>query len=415
MVRRATILLVGTLVATLQSPAVATSQTFQQSSVNNQQTQNANVTANQTLNVVTADPTTATTSAGANGYSAQVQSGSLDVQSVQNANGAVGANATVNVSNSSGSTVITTSATGNTGENDSLGYADLTGNLTQNTAAVSIDAESQLNAGSATAANISHSVQALGNSQEIAAIGGSATMTVNQSNQASVQANGGAVIGYTGDADSTFSSVTSGNNITFTGTNGATSELTLNQSNTGSLVQAAQFVNAGNGQTIAGSSNAIANNISITNQNNPLGVTSTQNNITYIRAQTDETAFEFGTASASANGVGNSLVAGNFGGDLTLNNTQTNSGGGVEVLSSFGGGGGVAYDASSSAVAMGNAVTGYACSTCANRVGVTNRQTNNTEVSATSTVTMSGANRGVTGVSTAMGNTATFYISQPDN
>ncbi len=365
--------------------------------------------------MVTADPTTATTSAGANGYSAQVQSGSLDVQSVQNANGAVGANATVNVSNSSGSTVITTSATGNTGENDSLGYADLTGNLTQNTAAVSIDAESQLNAGSATAANISHSVQALGNSQEIAAIGGSATMTVNQSNQASVQANGGAVIGYTGDADSTFSSVTSGNNITFTGTNGATSELTLNQSNTGSLVQAAQFVNAGNGQTIAGSSNAIANNISITNQNNPLGVTSTQNNITYIRAQTDETAFEFGTASASANGVGNSLVAGNFGGDLTLNNTQTNSGGGVEVLSSFGGGGGVAYDASSSAVAMGNAVTGYACSTCANRVGVTNRQTNNTEVSATSTVTMSGANRGVTGVSTAMGNTATFYISQPDN
>ena len=183
------------LLATATFPAVATSQTFQQNSVNNQQIQNADVNADLTLNVVTADPTTATTSAGANGYSAQVQSGSLDVQSVQTANGNVGANAVVNVSNSSGSTVITTSATGNTGANDSLGFADLMGTLTQTTGVVSIDAESQLNAGSAAAANISHSVQAMGNSQEISAVGGSAAMTVNQANQASVQANGGAVIG----------------------------------------------------------------------------------------------------------------------------------------------------------------------------------------------------------------------------
>jgi hypothetical protein len=400
MARRATILLVGTLLATATYPAVATSQSFQQSSVDNQQIQNADVTANQTLNVVTADTTTATTSAGANGYSAQVESGSLNVQSVQNANGNVGANATVNVSGSSGSTVITTSATGNTGQNDSLGYADLTGNLTQNTAAVSIDAESQLNSGSAVAENIDHSVQAIGNSQEISAVGGSGTMTVNQSNQASVQGNGGAVISYTGDGTSTFSSVTTGNNITYTGTNGATTGLTLNQSNTGSLVQATQFVNAGNGQTIASASNAIANNASITNENNPLGVSSTQNNTTYVRAQTEETAYEFGTASASANGVGNSLVAGNPGGDLTLSNNQTNTGGGVEVISSFSGTGGLGYDGSSSAVAMGNAVTGYACSTCVNRMTVTNRQTNGTAVAATSTVTMSSANRSVTGVST---------------
>jgi len=415
MARRAIILLVGTLLATATYPAIATSQTFQQSSVDNQQTQNADVNADQTLNVVTADPTTATTSAGANGYSAQVQSGSLDVQSVQNANGNVGANAVVNVSNSSGSTVITTSATGNTGANDSLGFADLTGALTQNTGVVSIDAESQLNAGSAAASNISHSVQAMGNSQEISAVGGSATMTVNQSNQASVQANGGAVIGYTGDGDSIFSSVTTGNNIAFNGSSGATSALTVNQSNTGSLVQATQFVNAGNGQTIASQTNAIANNLSVSNDNNPLNVASTQSNTTYVRAQTEETAYEFGTGSASANGVGNSLVAGNPGGDLTLNNNQLNSGGGVEVISSFSGTGGLGYDGSSSAVAMGNAVTGFACSTCVNRMSVTNRQTNNTAVSATSALTMSTANRAATGVATAMGNTATFYVSQPDN
>lgn len=396
-------------------PAAAISQSFQQNSVDNQQIQNADVNADLTLNVVTADPTTATTTAGANGYSAQVQSGSLDVQSVQTANGNVGANATVNVSNSSGSTVITTAATGNTGANDSLGFADLTGALTQTTGVVSIDAESQLNAGSAAAANISHSVQAMGNSQEISAVGGSATITVNQSNQASVQANGGAVIGYTGDGDSIFSSVTTGNNIAFNGSSGATSALTVNQSNTGALVQAAQFVNAGNGQTIASQSNAIANNLSVSNANNPLNIASTQTNTTYVRAQTDETAYEFGSGSASANGVGNSLLAGNPGGDLTLNNNQFNSGGGVEVISSFGGTGGFGYDGSSSAIAMGNAVTGFACSTCVNRMAVTNRQTNNTAVSATSTLTMSGPYRAATGVATAMGNTATFYVSQPDN
>ena len=180
-------------------------------------------------------------------------------------------------------------------------------------------------------------------------------------------------------------------------------------------MQATQFVNAGNGQTIAGQSNAIANNLSISNDNNPLNVASTQSNTTYVRAQTEVTAFEFGTGSASANGVGNSLVAGNPGGDLTLNNNQFNSGGGVEVISSFSGTGGLGYDGSSSAIAMGNAVTGFACSTCVNRITVTNRQTNNTAVSATSTLNMGAANRAATGVATAMGNTATFYVSQPDN
>jgi hypothetical protein len=386
MARRAIILLAGTLLAIPLWPAVATSQTFQQSSVDNQQTQNADVSATQTLNVVTADQTTETTSAGANGYSAQVQSGSLDVQSVQTANG----------------------------ENDSLGYADLTGHLTQTTASTAtIDAESQINAPSAAGADISHSVQAIGNSQEIATVGGSNTMQSDQTNQAIVEANGGAVVNYTGADTSTFSSVATGNNVTVNNSAGATTAVTLNQTNTGQYVQATQFVNAGNGQTIAASSNTVGNNISISNANNPLNAVTSQDNTAYIRAQTAETAYEFGTGSASAAGVGNSVVAGNPGGDLTLNNTQTNTGGGVEVLSSFSGTGGLGYDASSSAVAMGNAVTGYACSTCVNKMTVTNRQTNGTAVSATSNVTMSSENRSVTGVSTAIGNTATFYVSQP--
>ncbi len=64
---------------------------------------------------------------------------------------------------------------------------------------------------------------------------------------------------------------------------------------------------------------------------------------------------------------------------------------------------------------MGNAVTGYGCSTCHSKMTVTNRQTNSTDVSATSSVAMTSNNRAVNGVATAVGNTATFYVSQPDN
>ena len=337
------------------------------------------------------------------------------MQSVQAANASVTANAVLNVTGDAGATVMTTSATGNTGENDSLGYADLTGHLTQTTGAVNIDAESQINGNGAATEDVSHSVQAFGNSQEIATVGGSSTMQSDQTNNAIVQANGGAVLGYTGDDASSFSSVAAGNNVTVNNSMGSTTAVTLNQNNYGQYVQAAQFVNAGNGQTISAVTNTMGNNISATNENNPLNITANQTNTAYIRAQTDETAYEFGTGSASANGVGNSLVAGNPGGDITINNNQLNTGGGVEVLSSFSGTGGLGYDASSSAVAMGNAATGYACGTCSNKMSVTNRQTNSTQVSATSTLTMNAANRSVTGVSTAMGNTATFYVSDPDN
>ncbi len=334
------------------------------------------------------------------------------MQSVQGANGNLLANAVVNVSNDSGVTNMTTAATGNSGANDGLGYADLTGNVQQTTGAVTIDAEGQLNASQAQSGALNANVQAVGNSQSIGTVGGSATMTVNQSNQATVIANGGAELNYTGD-QGIFTAVTTGNNVTGTGTNGTTTALAITQSNTGSVTQAAQFTDIGNGQTIVGSANAIANNVSITNENNPLNVTTNQNNTSYVLGLSEASVYEFGSATASASGVGNSAVVGNVGGDLTLNNNQVNTGGGIEALSSFSGNNG--YDANASATAMGNAVTGYACSTCKSKVTVTNRQTSSADVSATSTLTVASQNRSVTGVSTAIGNTATFYVSEPSD
>ncbi len=95
-----------------------------------------------------------------------------------------------------------------------------------------------------------------------------------------------------------------------------------------------------------------------------------------------------------------------------MNNTQTNSGG-VEVIASSGGSSG--YDLASSATAMGNAVTGYACSACGGVMSVGNSQTNAADLSARSGISFDGAARSATSTATAVGNTATFYVSKPSS
>jgi hypothetical protein len=102
--------------------------------------------------------------------------------------------------------------------------------------------------------------------------------------------------------------------------------------------------------------------------------------------------------------------AGNNDRYLKIDNSQLNTGG-VEVQAVMAGTNG--YDAYVSADAVGNAVTGYACSECSGTLTATNVQTNSGNVSATASTTVRGANRAViTGVN-AVGNAATFYVSRP--
>ena len=67
------------------------------------------------------------------------------------------------------------------------------------------------------------------------------------------------------------------------------------------------------------------------------------------------------------------------------------------------------------ATAMGNAVTGYACSRCNGRMSVTNNQTNGADVGASSSSAVASSGRQVTGVSTAIGNNASFNVNSPGN
>ena len=63
---------------------------------------------------------------------------------------------------------------------------------------------------------------------------------------------------------------------------------------------------------------------------------------------------------------------------------------------------------------MGNAITGYVCSTCGGKMTVTNRQTNSADVAATGVVNVTAASRTATATASATGNTASFYVSSPN-
>ena len=122
------------------------------------------------------------------------------------------------------------------------------------------------------------------------------------------------------------------------------------------------------------------------------------------------TSYDFGAATSNAYGTGNEVSIGNNDRYLEIDNSQVNSGG-VEVASTFEGTNG--YDAYVAAEAVGNSVTGYACSACDGTMDVTNAQTNSGNVSATASTTIRGSGRAVATGANAVGNTATFYVSRP--
>ena len=64
---------------------------------------------------------------------------------------------------------------------------------------------------------------------------------------------------------------------------------------------------------------------------------------------------------------------------------------------------------------MGNAATAYSCSSCTGSMSIGNAQTNSADVGATSSTTVNGAGRLINSTSTAIGNNASFYVTQPGN
>ncbi|WP_333592473.1 holdfast anchor protein HfaD, partial [Brevundimonas sp.] len=161
---------------------------------------------------------------------------------------------------------------------------------------------------------------------------------------------------------------------------------------------------------LAGRANAAANQAVFANQGGALITATDQANAGRVRAATVVTAYDFGSATAQARGVGNEVSAGNNDIYLEIDNLQLNNGQ-IDASAAFSGGTG--YDAYVGADAVGNSVTGYACSQCEGYIDARNTQTNTANITATTTVTTQGSSRAVIAGANAVGNAATFYVSRP--
>lgn len=368
------------------------------------------VFSQQTLNVVeVSDQTTADTTATGNAFEATV-SGDVDMRSNQTLQADVTADTRVNVTGDSGAAVaLTTAASGNSGAAGVYG-GTMTGVYTQITGATAVRAQSHIEAPNGSAGNVDSFTQAVGNAQSFAASYGSGGLRTNQTNAAEVSSDGGGVYGHV-SGSANFTAVTSGNDVTMSNDNLSSARLIATQVNSAGVTQASQFTAFGNVQDTTTSATVAGNNINAHNEGALLDVASQQTNQAYVRAQAQAAAFQFGSAGANAYGVGNALAAGDVGGELALDTTQLNGAGGIEALAQFDGTEG--YDGSATATAMGNSITGYSCAECSGRLTVANSQTNYSDVGAQSVVNVTATGRSASGVSKAIGNTATYYISTP--
>ncbi len=334
----------------------------------------------------------------------------IEVRSNQRLNGNVSADATLNVADYSGAvTAIATAATGNTGESN-VEDTGLVGVGVQTAGAVTVQAFSRYNGPEAETGSLSVSSQAIVNSQGYGVTNSVSNVTLSQDSDAIAQSDVGVTLRYT-DGIAVNSALSTANNVTATGIGDSDQTLDITQRSTGERIEATSFNFAGNAQDITGQSTATANNLSATNEGGFLDLASSQTNSSNVGAETYVSSFQFGAGQANAFGVANSVMAGNYGPVVNVDNTQVNTGG-VSVMSTFVGDNG--YDAYVSASAMGNAVTGFACSECdPRRLTANNRQTNDGPISAQGTATINGPARQVSSVVSATGNTATFYVSPP--
>jgi hypothetical protein len=186
-------------------------------------------------------------------------------------------------------------------------------------------------------------------------------------------------------------------------------DLTIRQTNAPSTVEARNDVYIDNAWNLAARANAGANQTVLYNAGGSLVAATDQTNQGRVRAVSRARTNLQGQTVVSARAVANEVIAGNNDIYLELDNIQLNTGG-VEAAATYTGVNG--YDAYVGAEAVGNSVTGYACSQCGGEVNITNSQTNDGNVTATTNATIGSGRTAVVGA-TAVGNSATFYVSRP--
>lgn len=414
MAKPARIRLAGTIAATVLCAAAATEAAAQDGTiVLNQQLQLGDVFAGQTLNVVDSqDQVTAETSAQGNSASGAVYNGSITVQSDQTMQGDAVATTDITLGGDTYGEVNATSQAGGNYLAVSAYDATLTLDATQTTddglisATTEVgDSSARLHAGATVGASaISNTVAVYGQGSVIAG-------TIDQSSSAIVRSFGRIESQYIPDE----ASVASQAIVNAIAVNsGATSgqDLRIAQRSFGSFIEAEASANAGNAWDLAARARATANQAVLYNQGGSVVTASDQRNSSFVRASALTTAYDYGRAEAYARGAANELSVGNNDIYVEIDNTQFNAGG-VDVTATFSGTNG--YDVSVGADAVGNSVTGFACSECEGYLEARNTQTNSGDVSAVADTTVAGSNRSVITGANAVGNSASFYVSRPGN
>lgn len=391
----------------------ATSQTVDPSQVINNQIQLGDVFSSGTLTVVGVDTVQVQASSTGNAVVAGADGADMAVTSNQTMAGQAVSQTVIDLTTSTPSSVYqSNAATGNAADLSIQGAATLTGVVTQQTdASQAITARSQIEGPDAQAGDLTQVSSAAGNSTTLDFDNSAGGVRVNQTGGAPVLADGGAIVQYV-SGTSDVSGQATGNSVISVGQNESAMRLATYQSNSGPLVQASKFTAYGNSNLTTTSTVATGNQTATINQGSLLDLDNVQSNAAYVRAQSEETSYQFGGATVDATATGNSVLAGNYGPEVVLNNDQFNGAGGVEAIGSFQGQDG--YDATVRANAIGNDATAYACSLCTGSVNVNSRQVNQGDVAASATLTTGGSSRSLYGVSTAVGNNASFYVSRPN-
>jgi hypothetical protein len=418
MAKPARIRLAGTIAATMLCAAAATEAAARNppqdgTIVLNQQLQLGDVFAGQTLNVVdSGDQVTVQGSALGNSASGAVYNGSIIIQSDQTMQGDAVATTDITLSGDTDGVVnATTQAGGNYLAASAYG-ANLTLDATQTTdnglisATTEVgDSNARLHAGGAVGASaISNTVAVYGQTSLVSG-------TVNQSSSALVRSFGRIESQYI-PAEASVTSQAIVNAIAVNSDNTSGQDLSIAQRSFGSFIESEASANAGNAWDLAARARATANQAVLYNEGGAVVTASDQRNSSFVRASALTTAYDYGRAEAYARGAANELTVGNNDIYVEIDNTQFNTGG-VDVVATFSGTNG--YDVSVGADAVGNSVTGYACSQCDGYLEAANTQTNTGTVSAVANTTVAGSNRSVITGANAVGNSASFYVSRPGN
>lgn len=373
--------------------------------VSDVQVQNGDVFAGQQLNVVDASGALTATTAVGNVVSAAAPGAPLQFQSDQALRAPVGADAKLNAAGYVNNVLATTSATGNAATAGACCGA-LTGYSKQDTRYGS-DVTAKTKASVNYADSFGADTTAVGNTQGWYDANGSTQVSSLQTHGAATRATTKARANVVyGDAAYTASAV--GNNVS-----GDTSKGPVNvqaEQHADNATAASTTVDQGYAYNLLGSASATANNINVIGSNYAAELGSDQTNGGPVTAGTDiKLDSWYGSATSLSYAMANSAILSNNGSYAGVENAQTNTGD-VLAKSSFTGGAGGGGDGMANATAVGNAVSGYACAECQGTLEANNRQVNNGSVRAVSSFTAGGPMGTATGISSAVGNTATFSV-----